>query len=58
MIEPAVLKRKDAHRLEQAKGAEGVGIRGVLRRLEAHLHVALRREIIDLVWAGILQEAG
>ena len=48
-------KTQDAHRLKQAKRAERIGIRGVFRRLEAHLHMALRREIIDFVGAGILQ---
>ena len=57
MIKFAVLQPQDAHRLEQAKRAEGVGVRGVLRRLEAHLHVALRREVIDFVRAGVLQQA-
>ena len=40
---------EDADRLEQAQRAERVGIGGVFRGLEAHLDVALRGEIVDLV---------
>ena len=44
---------EDAQRLEQAQGAERVGVRGVLGGLEADLDVALRSEIVDLVTGPI-----
>ena len=51
-----VFHAEDADRLEQAKRAHGVGVRGVLRRLERDLYVALRGEVIDLVWLGLLDD--
>ena len=48
---------QDAHRLEQAQRAERVGIGGVLGGLEADLDVALRRQIVDLVGLGLLDQA-
>ena len=36
---------------------ERVGIGGVFRRLEAHLHVALRREVVDLGRLDLLDQA-
>ena len=48
---------QDADRLEQSERAERVGIGGVFRRLEAHLHMALRGEIVDLVGLDLLDEA-
>ena len=52
-----LLEAQDADRLEQAQRAERVGIGGVFRRLEAHLDVALRREVVDLVRLDLLDEA-
>ena len=48
---------QDADRLEQPQGAKRVGVGGVLRRLEAHLHMALGREIVDLVGLRLLHDA-
>ncbi len=48
---------EDADRLEQPQRAERVGIGGVFRRLEAHLHVALGGEIVDLGRLSFLDEA-
>jgi hypothetical protein len=42
---------------EQAQRAERVGVRGVLGDLEADLDVALRRQIVDLVGPGLLDQA-
>ena len=36
------------HGLENAQHAHGVNIGGVFRRIEAHLHVALCREVVNL----------
>ena len=51
------LQAQDADGLEQAQGAERVGVGGVLGGLEAHLHVRLRREVVDLVGLGLLDDA-
>ena len=48
---------EDADRFQQAQRAERVGVGGVFRRLEAHLHMALGGEIVDLVGLGFLHEA-
>jgi hypothetical protein len=48
---------EDAQRLEQAQGAERVGVRGVLGGLEAHLDMALRRQVVDLVRLRLLHQA-
>jgi hypothetical protein len=37
-----------AHRLEDAQGAEGIGIGGGFRRLEAHHHMALGAQILAI----------
>ena len=46
-----LLEPKNADRLKKPQRAKRVGIGGVFRRLKAHLHMALRREIVDLGWA-------
>ena len=51
------LDAENADGLEQAQRAERVGIGGVFRRLERHLHVALRGEIVDLVGLRLLHDA-
>ena len=51
------LEAEDADRLQQAQRAERVGVGGVFRRLEADLHVALRRQIVDLVRLHLLHDA-
>jgi hypothetical protein len=43
----ATLEAENADRLEQAQGADGVGIGGVFGGLEAHLHMALGGQIVD-----------
>ena len=52
-----VLDAEDADGLEQAQGTERVGVGRVLGRLEAHLHVALGGEVVDLVRLVLLDEA-
>src|SRR4030095_1084443 len=42
---------------EQRELAQRVGVGGVFRRLEAHLHVALGREIVDFVGLHLAQQA-
>ena len=51
------LEIEDADRLKQPQRAERVGIGGIFRRLETHLHMALRREIVDLVGLNLLNDA-
>ena len=48
---------ENADRLEKAKRAERVGIGGIFRRLEAHLDMALRGEIVDFVGLHFLDDA-
>jgi hypothetical protein len=48
---------EDAQRLEQAQRPQRVGIRSVLGGLEADLHVALRRQVVDLVGLRLLDQA-
>jgi len=48
---------EDADGLENAEGAEGVGIGGVFGRLEAHLHMALGTEVVDLIGLHLLDDA-
>ena len=52
-----VLHVQDADGFEQAQRADRIGIGGIFRRLEAHMHMALRRQIIDLVGLGLLNQA-
>ncbi len=52
-----LLEPQNAHRLEQAQRAQGVGVGGVLGGLEAHLHVGLRGQVVDLVGLGLLDDA-
>jgi len=52
-----LLEIEQADRLQEAERAEGVGVGGVFGRLEAHLHVALGGEIVDLVGLRLLHEA-
>ena len=48
---------EDADRFEQTQRAERVGVGRVLRRLEAHLHVALGGQVVDLVGLCFLHDA-
>jgi hypothetical protein len=52
-----VVHAQDADRLEQPERAQGIGVGGVFRRLEAHLHVALGREIVDFGGFHLAQQA-
>ena len=45
-----------AHRLEQSNRPEPRHVSGVLGRLEAHLDMALRAEVVDLVGLDVTQE--
>ena len=47
---------QNAGGLQQAESAEGVDVGGVLGGIERHLHVALRREIVDLVGLRFLHD--
>lgn len=44
-----VSQAQDAERFEQAQRADAVGVRCIFGNLEAHLHMALRRKIVNLV---------
>ena len=58
LVEPGGAgQAQDANGLEQAQGADAVGVGGVFRRVEADLDVALRREVVDLVGADLLDDA-
>jgi hypothetical protein len=52
-----LLEAEDADGFEQAQRAEAVGVGRVLGRLEGDLHVALGREVVDLVGLDGLHEA-
>ena len=54
----AALARRTPHGFQQAQRADGDHIGGVLGDLEAHLHVALRAEVVDLIRAQIVEERG
>jgi hypothetical protein len=51
------LQAQDAHRLEQTERTQTVSIGGVFGGLEAHLHMALSCEIVNLGRSHFLQEA-
>ena len=58
LIETRLLdEAEEADRLEQAKRAERVSVGGVFGRLEAHLHVALGGEVVNLVGLRLLHDA-
>ena len=48
---------QDAHRLQNAQHADGVHVPGILRHVEAHLHMALGRQVIDLVRLDDIDDA-
>ena len=52
-----VLALQNADRFQQAQRAQGIGIGGVFGRLEAHLDMALGRQVVDLVGLGFLDQA-
>ena len=51
-----ILHLQNANRLEHAQRSEGVGVGRVFRRLEAHLHVALCRQVVDLGRLDLVQQ--
>ena len=58
LIEAGLLgEPEQADRLQQPQRSERIGIGGVFGGLEAHLHVALRGEIVDLVGLRFLHDA-
>ena len=58
MIEPRLLdETQQPDRLKQPQGSDPIGIGGIFGGLEAHLHMALRGEIVDLVRLGLLDKA-
>ncbi len=48
---------QDAQRLENAQRADAVGVGGVFRCFEADRHMALRRQIVDLVGLDLRDQA-
>src|SRR5579862_999707 len=50
----ALLEMQDADALEDTQYAERIGIGRVLRCLERHLHMALRRQVVGLVRLPLL----
>ena len=58
MIEPRlVLETQNADGFQQAQSAQSVRIGGVFGGLEAHLHMALGRQVIDFVRLHLLHQA-
>ena len=53
----AVSQIENVHGLEEPQRAERVGVSRVLGRLEAHVDVALRGEVVDLVGLRLLNDA-
>ena len=53
----ASAQSQDANRLQQSKRPQPVRVGRVFGGLEAHLHMALRREIVDFVRLGFLDDA-
>ena len=52
-----LLEPQDADRLKEAQRADAVGVGRVLGLLEADRHMALRREVVDLVGLHLLHDA-
>jgi hypothetical protein len=52
-----LVQAEDADGFQQAHHADAVGVRRVLRRLEADLDVGLGAEVVDLVRAGLGEDA-
>ncbi len=50
------VEAQHAHRLENAQGAKGIAIGGVFRRLEAHRHMALSTQVVDLIGLHLLDD--
>ncbi len=57
LVEPhAVADAEDADCLKEAQRAEAIRIGRVLRGFEAHLHMALGGQVVDLVGLGLLHQ--
>jgi len=57
LVDPRFLAEpQHAHRLQDAQGAEGVAVGRVFRRLEAHRHVALGAQVVDLIRLHLLDD--
>ena len=52
-----VCKTADAYRLKDAQGAQSIHVGGVFRCLEAHRHMALGAEVVDLIGLHLLNDA-
>ena len=52
-----VLAAGDAHGLDKAQRAHSVGLGRVFRHVKRHLHVALCRQVVNLVGLGLLDDA-
>ncbi len=46
-----------AYRLQHADHADRVDVRGEFRRVERHLHMALRRKVVDLSWTDFADDS-
>ena len=51
-----LLEAEDAEGFEEAEGADGVGVGGVLGLLKGDLHMRLRAEVVDLVGLHLLDD--
>jgi hypothetical protein len=51
------IEPQDPDRFEEPQGPQRIGVAGVLGRLEAHLHVALCSEVVDLIRLRLLDDA-
>ena len=57
LVDPARTRKPAlAHGLQDAEDAGSIDIRRIFRRVEAHLHVALRREVVDFVRAHLADD--
>ena len=53
----SLLQTQDPDRLQKPEGSHGIGICRIFGRLERHLHMALRRQVVDLVRLYLLDYA-
>ena len=58
LVDPgSVRQTQHAHCFKDAQGAEGIAVGGVFRRFEAHSHMALGTEVIDLIGLDLLDDS-
>jgi len=57
LIDPGSFRQpENPDSFQDPQGAEGIGIGGVFRRFEAHSHVALGPQVVDLVGLDLLDD--